>query len=87
MRTRVRGRVQQVGFRVFVLREADALGLRGTVANCADGSVECVVEGRRSSVEAMIARLRQGPPFARVRAVDVSEEPAVGRLEPMRIRA
>ena len=43
----VRGRVQGVGYRYFVLRQADALGVAGFARNRADGSVEVVAEGER----------------------------------------
>ena len=47
----VRGRVQGVGFRWFVLREAMALRLDGWVANTPEGSVQCVAEGLRPDLE------------------------------------
>jgi acylphosphatase len=83
----VRGRVQMVGFRAFVLDRADSLGLRGTVANRPDGSVECVVEGPRQDVEQLIQSLREGPLSARVDAVDVVEQPVRGNLPPMSVMA
>jgi acylphosphatase len=85
VRAVVRGRVQQVGFRMFVLEHAERLGLRGTVANRPDGSVEALVEGQRSAVEEMVRRLHDGPPVARVERVDVTEEDAAGQLPPMRV--
>lgn len=83
----VRGRVQMVGFRAFALVRACELGVRGTVANRPDGSVECVVEGPRASVERLIQSLRDGPRAARVDAVDVIEQPVRGDLPPMRVTA
>jgi len=83
----VRGRVQMVGFRAFVLDRAWDLGLRGTVANRPDGSVECVVEGPREDVERLMESLRQGPSSARVESVDVLEQPARGDLTPMAVSA
>ena len=87
VRALVRGRVQQVGFRVFVLRHARALDLRGTVGNLPDGALECVVEGERAAVDRMLDLLRQGPPAARVDAVQATEEPVRGGLLPMRVSA
>jgi acylphosphatase len=66
----VRGRVQGVGFRWFVTREADRLGLSGWVANQADGSVRVVAEGERSDLDRLAERLSVGPAGAGV--VDVS---------------
>jgi len=66
-----RGRVQGVGFRWFVTRNAEELGVRGTVRNRADGAVEMVLQADDAeTVEAMIARLREGPPGSRVREVE-----------------
>ena len=83
----VRGRVQMVGFRAFVLDRADTLEVRGTVANRPDGAVECVVEGPRDEVERLIQSLREGPRSARVDSVDVIEQPYRGDLPPMSLRA
>ncbi len=67
----VHGRVQGVGFRYFVQREATDLGLTGWVANERDGSVRCVAVGGRARLEAFVERLRSGPPSAIVDRVDL----------------
>jgi acylphosphatase len=67
----VHGRVQGVGFRYFVQREAIALGLSGWVANEPDGSVRCVAIGDRTRLEAFAARLWDGPASAVVEGVDL----------------
>ena len=74
----VRGRVQGVGFRYFVLREAAALDLAGFVANESDGGVRVVAEGPRGDLDALIERLEDGPPAAIVERVIVRWEPARG---------
>ena len=66
----VQGRVQGVGYRYFVLRQADALGVRGFARNRADGSVEVVAEGPDEALASLEARLRQGPAFADVVSVE-----------------
>jgi len=66
----VQGRVQGVGYRYFVLRQADALGVRGFARNRADGSVEVVAEGPDEALASLEARLRQGPAFADVASVE-----------------
>jgi len=83
----VRGWVQGVGFRFFVLREGQALGLDGWVANEADGTVRCVAEGSPDRLEALLERLREGPPGARVDDVRVTWRPASGGLGGFRIRS
>jgi acylphosphatase len=69
----VRGRVQGVGFRWFVEREAHSLGLAGWVRNNADGGVEVFAQGTRDQLSALRLGLRQGPRAARVDAVEESE--------------
>ena len=62
----VRGRVQGVGYRYFVEREAQSRDLEGWVRNRRDGSVEAVFSGPAQAVTAMIAACRRGPSMARV---------------------
>ena len=81
----VRGRVQMVGFRAFVQRHAT--GLRGTVRNRPDGTLEAVIQGSREQVDKMLALLRKGPMHARVDAVDVEYLPAGADLPPMTVTA
>jgi len=69
----VRGRVQGVGFRAFVEREALRHGLEGWVRNCRDGSVEAVFAGEDTAVRDMIAACRRGPFAARVDRLDQRE--------------
>ncbi|MGA3058239.1 MAG: acylphosphatase [Candidatus Limnocylindrales bacterium] len=57
----VRGRVQGVGFRYFVLAHATRLGLTGWVANEQDGSVYCVAEGPRGDLDLLLEKLHEGP--------------------------
>jgi acylphosphatase len=81
----VRGRVQGVGFRWFVEREAHILGIAGWVRNNHDGSVEVLAQGTRDQLSGLHSRLREGPRAARVDAVDVSDAPPVPRLNSFRI--
>ncbi len=83
MRATVTGRVQMVGFRAWVLEVAR--GLRGTVGNRPDGSVEVVVEGPAPLLEQLVRRLHDGPGAARVERVEVERLQATGGLPPMRI--
>ncbi|MHB8958234.1 MAG: acylphosphatase [Candidatus Limnocylindrales bacterium] len=74
----VRGRVQGVGFRYFVLREAEYLDLDGFVANERDGSVHVVAEGPSEVLDELLARLNEGPPASIVERVIDRREPARG---------
>jgi acylphosphatase len=65
----VKGRVQGVGFRWFVHREAAEIGLRGWVRNTEDGHVEVVVAGDTSQLEVLKAALHKGSRGSRVDAV------------------
>jgi acylphosphatase len=78
VRAMVRGAVQGVGFRVFVKGTARGLDVDGWVANRSDGSVDVVAEGHGRDLERLVERLREGPPGAVVREVEVHVEPAVG---------
>lgn len=71
----IRGRVQGVGYRWFVSREATQLRLRGRVRNLADGAVEVLVLGDAGAVEHLEAALRRGPPGASVVDVEKTELP------------
>jgi acylphosphatase len=81
----IRGRVQGVGFRWFVEREAHILGVAGWVRNNADGSVEILAQGTRDQLSGLRSRLRQGPRAARVDGVEESESQPVSGLSSFRI--
>jgi len=81
----VRGRVQGVGFRWFVEREAHILGIAGWVRNNHDGSVEVLAQGTRDQLLGLHSRLREGPRAARVDAVEVAEANPTAALSSFRI--
>ena len=66
----VRGRVQGVGFRWYVVRQARARDVAGWVRNRNDGAVEAEAEGGRPALEAFVEDLRQGPSRAEVTALE-----------------
>lgn len=63
------GRVQGVGFRFFTLQQAGKLGIKGTVRNRIDGSVEVIVQGSENQIALMRAWLLGGPKTAKVERV------------------
>jgi acylphosphatase len=69
VRVVVSGRVQGVGFRAWVVREAAELGVTGRVWNRPDGGVEAEAVGPGEALERFVAALRQGPRLARVEQV------------------
>jgi acylphosphatase len=72
---RIAGRVQGVGYRAWLEREAVSNGLRGWVRNRRDGSVEGVLIGGSEAIEKVIAACRRGPRLAKV--TDVRTSPSV----------
>ncbi len=76
---RISGRVQGVGYRDALRRQALACGLAGWVRNRRDGSVEAVLQGDARGVEDVIAWARRGPPAARVDRLDA--QPAQGESD------
>ena len=83
---RVRGVVQGVGFRAFVMREARRLGASGWVRNCKNGSVEAVAEGPEERIRELEAALRRGPAGAVVQDVEAQWSPATGEFRGFNIR-
>jgi acylphosphatase len=75
---RVEGRVQGVGYRLFVRSRAEEIHLTGSVRNMPNESVRVEAEGPREALEALIEDLREGPPGARVDRVDVEWLPPTG---------
>ena len=62
----IQGRVQGVGFRWYVQREAGELDLRGWVRNTEEGEVEVVASGSAEDLAELRASLRRGPRGSRV---------------------
>ncbi len=68
----VNGLVQGVGFRYFVLREAQELGLKGFVKNLYSGEVLTVVEGEKSLIEDLFKKIKVGPSYASVKNASIN---------------
>lgn len=84
---RLTGVVQGVGFRWWTRKSASIKGLRGTVRNAEDGSVEIRVEGPATDLDRFEEQLREGPPSARVRELrreDPGEDPLPAGFEILR---
>ena len=68
---RISGKVQGVGFRASMYREAVRLNITGWVRNRKDGCVEAVIQGPEKTVAEMLVWARRGPSGARVDQVEV----------------
>lgn len=68
--------MQGVGFRWFVWREAERLGLGGFARNLRDGTVEVVSQGPDEALDRLEELLRRGPSGARVDTLDRLDVPA-----------
>ena len=77
---RVRGKVQGVAFRAHTRDEAIAVGVAGWVRNLPDGRVEAVFEGPEAAVAQVVRWCHEGPSWARVDGVDVTEEAPEGTV-------
>ena len=77
----IHGEVQGVGFRYFLMREAQRLGLRGWVRNRDDGTVEFVAEGTRPDLERLKQAAEKGPRMARVDRVKAEWSAGTGGLD------
>src|SRR5271169_1222342 len=82
----VRGRVQGVGFRLFVEREAHILQIGGWVRNNRDSTVEVLAQGTREQLAGLHQRLREGPRAARVDEVEVKEADPIPGLTSFQIQ-
>ena len=71
----VEGRVQGVGFRAYMEREAKDRGLKGWVRNRSDGSIEAVFSGEEEDVQSMIVACHRGPRMSLVRKVRSEPHP------------
>jgi len=83
-RVRVFGRVQRVGYRRFVVDEAQGLGLSGYVRNLPDGSVEVFAQGEGEKLESFLDAVKR-PPLGEVRGVEVEEVEVKPDVEGFRI--
>lgn len=76
----IKGRVQGVGYRVSAAEKARQLGLVGWVRNLADGRVELCIEGEAEPLQEMIDWAHQGPRFAEVTHIDLSENDSISNF-------
>jgi acylphosphatase len=78
VRVVISGQVQGVFFRQSTHQMASDLGLAGWVRNRPDGRVEAVFEGEKGAVDKAVAWCHEGPPWATVTEVEVTDEQPEG---------
>ena len=76
----IHGRVQGVGFRYFIEKNAIERALDGWVRNREDGSVEAVLAGASGAVDEVLVACRRGPHGAVIEGFDLREEEAAGLI-------
>ncbi len=81
----VSGWVQGVSFRGYARKWAQERGLTGWVRNLYDGRVEAVAEGPKPMIDDFIAKVREGPPAARVESVEIAWEEFRGEFPDFKI--
>ncbi|HMB01505.1 MAG TPA: acylphosphatase [Spirochaetota bacterium] len=74
----VSGRVQGVGFRYFTLSCAESAGVKGTVQNKSDGTVEIYAEARPAAIDRFYSMVRKAPALGRVDDVKITTIPEYG---------
>ena len=82
----ISGVVQGVGFRYFVYRIAQQLGVVGWVRNLPDGRVQVVAEGDRCLLESIIEELKVGPRMAHISNVAVKWSEATGKYRSFEVQ-
>jgi len=83
---RVWGRVQGVGFRAFVARNAADLNIAGWVRNVGNDQVETRAEGTRENLEALVKIIQRGPSSSRVERDEVSWGDDRGEFKSFKVR-
>lgn len=67
------GNVQGVGLRIFVVEQANKLGITGWVKNMADGSVEMEAQGNVANLEQLMSIVKKGNFIIKVKNIDCTE--------------
>jgi acylphosphatase len=80
------GRVQGVGFRYFVLRQAQSENICGFVRNLSDGRVEFFLQGEADAVSRVLGQIRLGPDYAQVSELQFSDADKISGLAEFLIR-
>jgi len=81
------GRVQGVAFRYYARDMAHKLGVGGWIRNLDNGDVESVIEGKKVSVQQMIAWCKKGPGLAIVENIEIDWQAYTAEFNEFHIRS
>jgi acylphosphatase len=76
----VTGQVQGVGFRYYVKRHADMLGISGYVRNLPEGQLDVLAEGNPEALDQLTKLLELGPSAAVVYDIVIDRGPGTGEF-------
>jgi acylphosphatase len=82
----IRGTVQGVGFRYFILQKAQESRLKGYTQNLPNGELEVIVEGEKMFIEDFEKTLQKGPSKAKVKEVAATWSESQGRFRTFEIK-
>ncbi|MHB1315959.1 MAG: acylphosphatase [Christensenellales bacterium] len=82
----IHGKVQGVGLRYFIWRNASSYGICGWVRNRADGTVELDAQGGETEMAAFIKIIESGSRYSVVESVEAEELPSTGKYEAFHIQ-
>jgi len=85
VRVYISGRVQGVGFRWWVQKQAQSLKLTGWIKNLDDGRVEVLAQGDKGNLDILLKSLNHGPRFSEVKKFDISWEKEKNEFEGFKI--
>lgn len=74
----ITGKVQGIGFRMYIFRQAERLGLYGWVKNCSNGSVELHAQGGDVDLDYFMQLVKRGNNFSvieelKIKPTDVND--------------
>ena len=71
----ISGKVQGVGYRYFIKKKAESLGIKGSVRNEKNGSVIITVQGQQHAIESMLRWCHKGTRGSIIKHVDKTPKP------------
>jgi len=83
----ISGRVQGVGFRYFVKKHANTLGVKGVVQNTENGLVQVIAEGEEDVLKHLLKLCKEGSSFSKVTKIDSNWSDSLGEFNTFEIKS